>query len=106
MIEAVVAGHLCLDIIPQFISDAGGDMGAYVAPGRLTEVGTVSLSTGGAVSNTGINLHHLGVETRLMGKIGKDLFGQAILDIVSGYHSPSWPKAWSSCQTRPAPIRL
>lgn len=87
MIEVVVAGHLCLDIIPQFISDAGSDMGAYVAPGRLTDVGAVALSTGGAVSNTGINLHHLGVETRLMGKIGNDLFGRAILEIINSYHA-------------------
>jgi sugar/nucleoside kinase (ribokinase family) len=85
VIEAVVAGHTCLDIIPQFVSDAGADMGAYIAPGRLTEVGAAALSTGGAVLNTGINLHHLGVETRLMGKIGDDLFGRAILDIVRSY---------------------
>ena len=85
MIEAVVGGHICLDIIPQFLSSAGGEMGDYVAPGRLTEVGVVALSSGGAVSNTGINLHHLGIETRLMGKIGDDLFGHAILDIVRSY---------------------
>jgi len=54
-------------------------------PGRLSEVGPATLSTGGAVSNTGLNLKRLGVDTRLMGKIGDDLFGRAILDIVQSY---------------------
>lgn len=87
MIEAIVAGHLCLDIIPQFIADLGGDIAAYLAPGRLTEVGPATFSTGGPVSNAGINLHRLGIRTRLMGKVGDDLLGQAIMDIVSS-HSP------------------
>ena len=87
MIDAIVAGHLCLDIIPQFIRAAGETMAAYISPGRLSEVGQAAISTGGAVSNTGINLHRLGMATRLMGKIGDDLFGRAILDIVRG-HDP------------------
>jgi sugar/nucleoside kinase (ribokinase family) len=85
MSEAIVAGHLCLDIIPQFAADLRSDLAAYLAPGRLTEVGPATFSTGGPVSNVGINLHRLGIRTRLMGKISDDLLGQAIMDIVSGY---------------------
>lgn len=85
MIDVVVAGHICLDIIPRFTTDAGADLSAYLAPGRLSEVGPVALSTGGAVSNTGLSLKRLGIETQLMGKMGDDLFGQAILDVVRGY---------------------
>jgi sugar/nucleoside kinase (ribokinase family) len=40
------------------------------------------MATGGAVSNTGQALHKLGIDTRLMGKIGGDIFGQATLDII------------------------
>jgi sugar/nucleoside kinase (ribokinase family) len=40
------------------------------------------MATGGAVSNTGQALHKLGVDTRLMGKIGDDIFGRATLDII------------------------
>lgn len=83
--ETIVAGHLCIDIIPEFVVDLGDDPAAYLVPGRLTEVGRATLCTGGAVSNTGINLYRLGVRTRLMGKIGDDLLGRAILDVVSGY---------------------
>ena len=85
MIDVIVAGHICLDIIPRFPVDAGGGLSAYLAPGRLSEIGHATLSTGGAVSNTGLNLKRLGVNTQLMGKTGDDLFGRAILDIVSSY---------------------
>ena len=82
MAEAIVAGHLCLDILPAFVSDQGNDLALYLAPGRLTEVGPTTLSTGGPVSNAGLNLHRLGIHTQLMAKVGDDLWGQAILDIV------------------------
>lgn len=87
MSEAIVAGHLCLDIIPQFVANLGSDLATYLAPGRLTEVGPATFSTGGPVSNAGINLHRLGIRTRLMGKVGDDLLGRAIMNIVSS-HSP------------------
>ena len=60
MIEAIVAGHICLDIIPRFTSDAGTQLTDYLAPGRLSEVGPAALSTGGAVSNTGLSLKQIG----------------------------------------------
>ncbi len=68
--------HICLDIIPAFAGKVSFD------PGRLIEVGPAMLSTGGAVSNTGQALHKLGVKTRLCGKIGDDIFGQAIREIL------------------------
>jgi sugar/nucleoside kinase (ribokinase family) len=85
MIDVVVAGHICLDIIPRFTIDAGRELEAYLSPGRLSEVGPAALSTGGAVSNTGLSLYRLGVETRLMGKVGDDLFGRAIVGIIEQY---------------------
>jgi len=85
MVEVVVAGHICLDIIPQFTTDAGHSVTDYLAPGRMSEVGPAALSTGGAVSNTGLSLKRLGIDTRLMGKVGDDLFGRAILDVVRSF---------------------
>jgi len=82
----VVAGHICLDIIPTF--DRGGDVKSLLVPGTLVEVGPAVLSTGGAVSNAGLALHRLGVRTRLMGKIGDDLFGDAVLGVVRR-HAPA-----------------
>ncbi len=76
MNQVLVAGHICLDIIPAFKGKVTFD------PGRLFEVGEAKISTGGAVSNTGQALHKLGVRTSLAGKIGKDLFGKAICEVL------------------------
>ncbi|HEV2580498.1 MAG TPA: carbohydrate kinase family protein, partial [Ktedonobacteraceae bacterium] len=77
-VEVIVAGHICLDVFPTL---AGGT--ALFRPGRTVEAGPVLFSTGGPVSNTGLALHKLGAATRLMGKVGDDLFGHAILDIIA-----------------------
>ena len=82
MAEAVVAGHICLDVFPTL---AGGTL--LFMPGQTVEAGPVIFSTGGAVSNTGLALHKLGISTQLMGKVGSDLFGQAIRQIVES-HGP------------------
>jgi len=81
--EIVVAGHICLDIIPTF---EGGEssLSELLVPGKLINVGAAVTATGGAVSNTGLALHRLGFAARLMGKVGDDLFGHAILEILRG----------------------
>ena len=80
--EAVVAGHICLDVIPTLL---GGTF--EFLPGTLVEAGAVVTATGGAVSNTGLSLHRLGITTRLMGKIGDDLFADAVCRILAS-HGP------------------
>ncbi len=85
--DAVVAGHICLDVIPQMAHITPELFAGVFVPGRLTEVGPAAFSTGGAVSNTGLALHKLGVATQLMGKIGDDTFGRAVAQIVAA-HSP------------------
>jgi sugar/nucleoside kinase (ribokinase family) len=76
-IVAIVAGHICLDIIPTF------ERPVTLEPGKLFKIGPATIATGGAVSNTGIALQRLGVPTRLMGKVGDDLIGRAILEKVN-----------------------
>ena len=77
-VEVVVAGHICLDVFPTL---SGGV--ELFRPGQTVEAGPVVFATGGPVSNTGLALHKLNVPVRLMGKIGDDLFGQAILRILN-----------------------
>ena len=79
--EAVVAGHLCLDIVPDLSRQSGG-LDSLIIPGKLVDAGPAVLATGGAVSNTGLSLDRIGIATSLMGKIGKDSFGHIILDLV------------------------
>lgn len=82
--EVIVAGHICLDVIPAF--GAGAErLDEILVPGKLVEVGAPVVATGGAVSNTGLALHRLGIATRLVGKVGADLFGQAVRDVLCGY---------------------
>ncbi|MCL6459117.1 MAG: carbohydrate kinase family protein [Gorillibacterium sp.] len=74
-----VAGHICLDIIPVF------EGSPVIEPGKLFSIGPAITSTGGAVSNTGLALHRLGFPARLIGKVGDDLLGRAILNELEQY---------------------
>jgi sugar/nucleoside kinase (ribokinase family) len=47
--------------------------------GRLELIDRVELHTGGCANNTGIGLARLGISTGVMGKVGKDGFGDFIL---------------------------
>ena len=78
-IDVVVAGHICLDLIPSF-GEADADLRTLMTPGKLFNVGPLTTATGGTVSNTGLALRRLGLSARLMGKVGDDLVGRAILD--------------------------
>ena len=76
--DIVVAGHICLDIIPDW------RIGSIktIIPGHILEMSGLKLSAGGAVANTGIALKKLGISTALLGKVGADAFGKVILEIL------------------------
>lgn len=80
-LDIIVAGHICLDIIPELGATCDGTS-PVPPPGRLAIVGPAATSTGGCVSNTGLALHKLGIATTLMGKVGDDLLGQATIDFL------------------------
>ena len=81
MAKIVVAGHICLDIIPDFPAGTY-DLGTLLIPGSLTEVEEAVVATGGAVSNTGQALYRLGEEVVLLAKIGDDEFGNTVQRIL------------------------
>jgi sugar/nucleoside kinase (ribokinase family) len=83
--RAIVAGHICLDIIPGLEDLPTGQFINLLQPGHLINIGEAHLSTGGPVSNTGLALHTLGVPTKLAAKVGMDFFGRAILEILENY---------------------
>ncbi|MFC2023162.1 carbohydrate kinase family protein [Chloroflexota bacterium] len=85
MHDAVVAGHLCLDIFPDLSDWEQDRFEASFQPGRLVAIGPADFSTGGPVSNTGLALTKLGIRARLLGKVGDDLFGRAIQDHLRTY---------------------
>ena len=80
--KVMVAGHLCLDITPTFPAGAKINVIEAFSPGKLTNVEQAVLSTGGAVSNTGLAMAKLAVDVVLNGKVGEDLFGSIIRQLV------------------------
>ncbi|MCH8215260.1 MAG: carbohydrate kinase family protein [Planctomycetes bacterium] len=78
--DVIVSGHICLDLILEFESDAFADLD--LESGALVLINQAKSSTGGVVANTGLALHRLGVATSLMAKVGEDLFGQEILRLL------------------------
>ena len=85
VLGAVVAGHICLDIIPGMQSFPQDGFQEAFQPGRLIEVGAAALSTGGPVSNTGLALHRLGIPTQLICKVGADAFGRIVRELINSY---------------------
>lgn len=81
--EAVVAGHICLDLTPRFEKTRETSMAEIFVPGRLINMEEMFFSTGGPVSNTGIALHKLGIGVKLMGKIGNDHLSASVLQLLS-----------------------
>ncbi len=79
-IDVVVAGHICIDLIPKFSKGTESKIEKLFSPGKLINVEEAAISTGGPVSNTGLALHRLGLRVELMGKVGNDFFGKAILE--------------------------
>lgn len=81
-LQAVVAGHICLDITPGFTNSSQRKLDEIFSPGKSVSLSGVNISTGGAVSNTGITLSILGIQTKLMCKVGKDYFGETVMKIL------------------------
>lgn len=76
MPDVVVAGHICLDLIPKFKGEL------RLEPNQLTSLGKMSFATGGCVANVGLSLSKLGISTSLMAKLGDDLFGKTLIQIL------------------------
>jgi sugar/nucleoside kinase (ribokinase family) len=79
--SVVVAGHLCLDIIPPFQSKV-----ASLTPGSLSVVGPALLTPGGGVANVGLSLFALGIPAKLIGYVGDDAFGAITRERFSDHH--------------------
>lgn len=83
--KVIAAGHICLDITPIFTSGKVDNLSDLLAPGKLIQMGSVDVHTGGSVANTGLAMKFLGADVSLMGKIGRDAFGDMVLSILKKY---------------------
>ncbi len=73
MPEVVCVGILVADIVAKPVD-------RYPERGKLVLVDTIELHTGGCASNTGVSLAKIGVDTAVLGKVGKDAFGDFVVE--------------------------
>lgn len=83
--KIIAAGHICLDITPIFTGEKVHNLTDILAPGKLIQMGSVDVHTGGSVANTGLAMKLLGANVSLMGKIGRDSFGEMVHNILKKY---------------------
>ena len=85
--KVIAAGHICLDITPIFTCEKPEHLTDILSPGKLVQMGTADIHTGGSVANTGLAMKLLGADVILMGKIGRDAFGEIVLNILKKYNA-------------------
>lgn len=83
--KMIAAGHICVDITPAIQGKKVDKISELLIPGKLIEVGDATVSTGGAVANTGLAMKVLGANVSLMGKIGNDAFGEIVKNVLKKY---------------------
>lgn len=83
--KAVVAGHICVDITPAIPGEKVANLNEIVIPGKIIPAGDISISTGGAVANTGLAMKIFGTDVTLMGKVGRDDFAEIIIGLLRKY---------------------
>lgn len=83
--KMIAAGHICVDITPAIQGKKVTKISELLIPGKLIEVGDATVSTGGAVANTGLAMKILGGNASLMGKIGNDAFGEIVKNVLRKY---------------------
>lgn len=76
MTRVVVAGHICLDLAPQAKV-------LSLEPGRLSEIGPLSITLGGSVANTGRALAALGHRVVASTRVGDDELGRIAAGLLA-----------------------
>lgn len=78
MPDVTCVGILTADVV-------GKPIDALPGHGKLALVERMELHTGGCAANTGIGLAKLGVETAIIGKVGRDGFGDFVVNRFAQY---------------------
>ncbi len=77
MRSALVAGHLCVDLLPALSTTP------TIRPGQLVEVGPLGVHAGGCVANTGGDLAALGAPVQVVGDAGDDELGALLVRMLA-----------------------
>lgn len=77
--DAVIAGHICVDLTPGYPDGLFVDsLRDYLRPGSLLDVRGLTVSPGGAVANTGLGMAQMGIPVRLAARVGGDLLASLL----------------------------
>jgi sugar/nucleoside kinase (ribokinase family) len=76
MRSVVVAGHVCVDLIPEVAAPA------RIGPGELLEVGPLTVDAGGCAANTGGDLAALGADVAVVADAGDDELGALLVALL------------------------
>ena len=83
--DVMVAGCICLDVIPRFPKTGATQISDLMRPGKLLNIEEAKISTGGPVSNTGLNMKQLGMDVSFCARVGDDVFGGITMDLLRGH---------------------
>src|ERR1051326_2617149 len=72
MADVICLGLLVADVVAK-------PVGEYPGRGELVQVEQMALHSGGCAANTGIALARLGISTSIVGKVGRDGFGEFLV---------------------------
>lgn len=86
--DIMCAGHLCVDITPRFHDTGAKAIGEILRPGKLVDVHEAAISTGGSVSNTGLNMKKLGNNVAFCARVGDDVLGSLTIDLLRESGNP------------------
>ena len=85
--DAVIAGYLCVDIVPEFQKNEHvTSISNLFKPGKLIEIDGLDFSLGGVVANTGMAMKKFNKKVFLNGLIGNDFIGKIARDWLDKYN--------------------
>ncbi|HEY5408379.1 MAG TPA: PfkB family carbohydrate kinase [Ginsengibacter sp.] len=87
--DAVIAGYLCVDLIPEFKREKPVTyIAEFLKPGKLIELNGLDVTLGGVVANTGIAMKKFSKNIFLNSVIGDDFIGKICSDWLNEYNVP------------------
>ena len=84
--DAVIAGYICIDLIPTFKKGVTvNDVYDVLRPGRLVEIDGMESTLGGVVANTGMAMKKFSKRVFLNGLLGTDFIGKIARESLEKY---------------------
>jgi sugar/nucleoside kinase (ribokinase family) len=84
--DALIAGYICVDLIPEFNKDGSfPSISEVFIPGKLIEIEGIKFIMGGAVANTGLAMKRFNKKVFLNGLVGNDFIGKLSKEWLDQY---------------------